>query len=233
VTGPRYVVAILLAAGVVGSSASTSSGASETGAAQLQACVDRWNWLHYNGWFGHSRNTSIPARVQARPCRLEVAYQPHRHDNRAFRASYFPCRLNRLGAYVCASHAHGLPNDPPRRGHNARYSARSGRIRLDRPPARPVATPKPDWVRRYPVNDGFIVPFDRRGRLRSGLTLRGPTELRCATFASIRHRSRLLGCGAGLHCFVPRLPVRDRMRLACPAAAGSRVFRHGRLRVHP
>lgn len=224
------VIAILAAAAAVGTALPASTGL-DTTAQRLRACVDRWNWMHYDGMFGDRRHTSIPARVQAGPCSIEVAYRPRAEGNRPFLSAYFPCRLNRFGAYDCAEHAHGLPADPPRRDHNARYSVRSGRIRLDQPPARPVATPMPGWVRRYAVDHGFIVPFDGRGRLRAGIVLGKRSELTCQTFAGIRHRSRLLACGAGLYCFVPRLPVRHQARLACPSARGSRLFYKGRLRV--
>jgi len=147
--------------------------------------------------------------------------------------TYFPCTVNRFGAFRCPEHAYGVPDDPPRTGFNARFFPRTGRIRLHHPPVIPVATPKPDWVRLYPVQAGFIVPFDRQGRLRPGLTLRGRASSRttCTTFAGIHQRSRLYGCGAGLYCFAPSLPHRNRQRLACPDDLGSRIFRRGRLRA--
>jgi hypothetical protein len=218
---------------VFGSSLQASSGPESVSAALLQACVDRWNWMHFRGRFVPEDHISVPAKVKARPCRVEVAYRLQRSDRlyREYLGFFFPCSVNGFGAFVCASHAVGLPGDPPRRGYNARYFRRSGRLRLSNPPARPVATEKPDWVRRYPVDQGFIVPFDRRGQLRAGLTLRGSIGAGCTTFTNIPRPTRLIGCGAGLYCFVPRLPVRDGQRLACPSESGSRLFHSGRLRV--
>ena len=145
---------------------------------------------------------------------------------------YFPCSLNRFGAYVCPEHAVGLPGGPPRTGHNGRYFAKDGKIRLNRPPARPIAVPKPAWVRRYPVMQGFIDPFDRDGKLRPGLRLRRPARpLSCGTYTDV-NQSTLIGCGAGLYCFVPRLPVRNKEVIACPTDRGSRAFDRGRLVVY-
>jgi hypothetical protein len=191
--------------------------------------------MGYGGSFGRPEMVSLPAKVDANPCRVEIAYRLPRSDPaaRAALGFFFPCRLNRFGAYVCASHADGAWDDPPRRGYNARFWIRRGILRLDRPPARRPVVRKLEWVRRYPVDHGYIVPFDGRGRLREGLELRGPGRETCATFASIRQPTTLLGCGAGFFCFVPKLPVRDGQPLACPEAAGSRVFYRGRLTVLP
>jgi len=88
-------------------------------------------------------------------------------------------------------------------------------------------------VRRYPVTEGFIEPFDENGKLRMGLKLRGRVESPgCATFPNIDH-STLIGCGAGLYCFVPRLPVRNKELIACPTDRGSRLFKRGRVVVLP
>src|SRR5207244_1308663 len=140
-----------------------------------------------------------PVAVSSHPCRIEIGYRlpdaPH------IKSLYFPCALNQFQAYVCAEHAHGLPTSPPRTGQNGRYFSASGRIRLDRPPAHPVAVPRPAWVKRYPVTEGFIEPFDSHGRLRPGLTLKRPLPrpYSCQTFPKI-DRTTLIGCGAGLYC---------------------------------
>jgi hypothetical protein len=173
--------------------------------------------------------------VKTKPCRVEIDYRFSRSDPlyKEYLGTYFPCALNRFGAYVCAEHAVGLPRDPPRTGQNARYFFKNGTIRLNRPPTGPVPLTKPDWVRRYQVTQGFIEPFDQRGRLRAGLRLRGRVAaLSCGTFPNIDH-STLIGCGAGLYCFVPRLPVRNKELIACPTDHGSRLFNRGRLIVYP
>ena len=189
--------------------------------------------MHFAGWFGAYPNASVPAKVGSQPCRIEIAYRFRRSDPAYphYLGTYFPCSLNRFGAYVCASHAFGLPDDPPRPGYNARYSSRSGSLRLDRPPQRVDATPRPDWVSRYPVDHGFIAPFDDRGRLRRGLTLRPDRRAWCQTFRGIGQTSRLVYCGGSGYCFVPRLPVYAGELIACPSDAGSRLFFRGRLRV--
>jgi hypothetical protein len=205
----------------------------EVSARQPQACVDRWNWMNYRGNFAYS---VAPTKVEAHPCRIEIAYALPRseHDYRLYvRSLYFPCSVDRFGAYVCTEHAIGIPGGPPRTGHNARYFPTTGRIRLDHPPSRAVATAKPAWLRRYRVVAGFIVPFDARGRLHAGIHLRvrAGVKTTCNTFANVARRTRLYGCGAGLYCFAPTLPPRDGQRLACPEQRGSVVFDEGVLRV--
>jgi hypothetical protein len=231
-----WIAALVVALGVCdctqGAGSPAPREASRFSPQALQACVERWNWMNYRG---HFADGVAPAKVRTRPCRVEIAYTLPRSDplyRLYLRTIYFPCAVNRFGAFVCPEHALGRPTDPPRKGHNARYFPLTGRIQLDRPPAQPVATPKPDWVRRYPVAAGFIVPFDRDGRFRSGLKLRGRRSAnKCFTFAKIRQRSRLYGCGAGLYCFAPSLPHYDRQPLACPEDRGSRVFDRGVLRL--
>jgi hypothetical protein len=177
----------------------------------------------------------MPATVRADPCRVEIDYRLPRTDRNYsdYLGMYFPCSVNRFGAYVCASHAFGLPGDPPRTKQNARYVAATGTIRLDRPPSHPVSVREPACVRRYRVIDGFIQPFDSEGKLRAGLTLGRSVSLACETFAGHPEASTLLACGGGLSCFVPRLPVRNGQLLACPTSPGSRTFERGRLDVHP
>lgn len=228
--GARLAVVLTVALGVIGNSQGSASPTHSP--RDLQACVDRWNWMNYRGHFARG---VVPAKVQARPCRIEIAYALRKSDpgyRRYLRTIYFPCTVNRFGAFICPEHAWGTPKDPPRTGHNARFFPRTGQIQLDHPPARRLSTPRPEWVRRYPVLSGFIVPFDRRGRLRSGLRLTGHRgAFTCTTYSSIRQRTRLYGCGAGLYCFAPSLPSYDGQPLACPRDRGSRTFRRGVLRL--
>lgn len=221
----------------LGASAARAASLSRSRPAALQACANRWNWMNYDGWFAGGRSSgTAPAKVSASPCRVEIAYRPYgsASENRDFLGSYFPCTLNRYGAYVCASHAYGMFGDPPRKGFNARYFIKTGVIRLNHPPARAVVTPKPDWVRRYRVEVGLIVPFDAKGDFRSGLVIRGSiSDGSCEEIADTPRSTKLITCPASLYCFVPRLPIYDGEALACPAKPGSRVFRRGSLRVLP
>jgi hypothetical protein len=198
----------------------------------LQQCVDRWNWMNYRGGFSPERNV-VPVKVQAHPCRIEIAYRFKKSDPayKHYLSTYFPCHVNRFGAFVCPEHAYGIPDGPPRTGFNARWNPRVGVMRLSNPPAHRIPAAKPAWIRQYPVELGFIVPFDRDGRLRSGLSLVGRPHRACTTYADIRERSTLYGCGAGYYCFAPSLPPRNHQRLACPRDRGSRVFERGVLTV--
>jgi hypothetical protein len=236
ISAGRLLVVLVVVLGVLGpthGAASLARSESSTFKAQeLQVCAERWNWMNYRGHFARG---VVPAKVQARPCRVEIAYGLRKSDSlyRLYlRTIYFPCTVNQFGAFECPEHAYGTPTDPTRTGRNARYHPLTGQIKLNHPPAQPVATPKPDWVRRYPVAAGFIVPFNRHGHLRSGLKLKGRRSgIRCHTSPNLRWRSRLYGCGAGLWCFVRSLPLHDRQPLACPEDRGSRVFDRGVLRV--
>jgi hypothetical protein len=217
---------------VLGTASARGSATLASDIRAIQACADRWNWMNYRAQFAYE---VVPAKVQAKPCRIEIAYRLKRRDPgyKHYLGTYFPCTVNRHGAFRCPEHAVGRPDDPPRTGFNARFSPLTGRIRLYHPPSAPIATSRPDWVRSYPVEAGFIVPFDRQGRLRPGLTLRGRPSFRktCTAFVAIRQHSRLYGCGAGLYCFAPSLPPRNGQVLACPNDRGSRVFTRGRLRL--
>ena len=227
VTVPVFLIAGLTACGSQrGAQALTAPSA----AASRQACVEQWNWMHYVGDFIVPPLRSVPAVVRTAPCRIEIDYRLP--DAPRIKSLYFPCEVNRFHAYVCAGHAHGRPTDPPRTGHNARYFSTTGRIQLARRPQHLVAVARPAWVKRYPVAQGFIVPFDSHGRLRPGLTLRAPlpAPYTCATFPKTS-RTTLIGCGAGLHCFVPRLPVSNHELLACPMTPGSPSFFRSRLDV--
>lgn len=226
------VTLLAASSAVLGTASAPGSATSTSDAQAIQACADRWNWMNYRGHFARE---VVPAKVQARPCRIEVPYRLERADPayKHYLGTYFPCKVNRFGAFVCPGHAYGLPDDPPRTGFNARFFPRTGQIRLYHPPAAALVTPKPDWVRLYPVDAGFIVPFDRKGRLRPGLRLRGRPSSRttCTTFASIHERSPRYWCGAGLYCFARSLPPRNGQGLACAVEPGSRTFMRGRLRV--
>jgi hypothetical protein len=223
---------IVLVAGGCGSSTHRA-----TPAMLRQACVVRWNWLHYGHEFVPSPapNATAPVVVRVKPCRIEVDYRLSRSDPnyKSYLGMYFGCVLNRFQAYVCDSHAIGLPGDPPRKGQNGRYFVKDGTIRLNRPPVRPIAVSKPGWAKRYPIKEGFIEPFDQHGALRPGLALRGRVPAPgCATFRDLQ-RSTFVICGAGIVCFVPHLPVHERELIACPTNRGSRVFNRGRLVVYP
>jgi hypothetical protein len=214
---------------------SRANDATSSPGSLLGACVVRWNWMHYDHWFAFAPNRWVPATVKSSPCRIDIDYRlaPSDPDYRQYLGMYFHCSLNRFQAYVCDTHARGLPGARPRRGQNARFFRTSGTIQLKRPPGQPVVVPKPAWVRVYPVTHAFVEPFDARGKLRAGLRVgKRLAPPACTTFPKI-DRTTLLGCGAGRYCFVPRLPVYGKEPLACPAEPGSRVFNRGRLVVYP
>jgi hypothetical protein len=70
----------------------------------------------------------------------------------------------------------------------------------------------------------FIVPFDRRGRLRTGVTLSAAKPFQCYTLPDDRRWPYLWGCGGTRECFAPKIPARRGELLACPTQPGSGLF---------
>jgi hypothetical protein len=77
----------------------------------------------------------------------------------------FVCVANEGGAYDCSRFSDGAP---PLRDANGNVDAR-GLLRLDVPLVGTHATPPLAW-QRYPHVDGYIHPWLRGGKLRSGLS---------------------------------------------------------------
>jgi hypothetical protein len=230
---PRFAPLALLAIVVALAGCSRTERNALSTSQALQQCVDRWNWMHYHGAFSPT-GAVVPARVATHPCRIKVAYRFEK-SNPAYKhylSTYFPCRLNRYGAFVCALHASGPVNGPPLRGLNASWDPGLGVMRLYDPPAHSVPAAKPEWVRRYPVQDGFIVPFTRSGRLRRGLALVRRPSLTCEMFTNIGQRWPAYDCGGAgeLYCFPSTLSPRNNQLAACSSSQGSRLFRRAILR---
>ncbi len=144
----------------------------------------------------------------------------------------FACKLNAFGAYRCPAHVNVSDYSPHGRlyGWNAKFRGQT--LVLDHPAMRTVRTPRPAWLKSYPVVRGFIQPFDKHGQLRAGLTLKRSPRYFCQWLAGqppLDPLSGLLYCGTGLYCFASRLPLERTERLACPQAPGSKVFFPGRL----
>jgi hypothetical protein len=137
----RLVLLVILVGLAASLGASAARSGSPPSAAAQQSCVDRWNWMHYGGWFVASAEVRrVPARVRANPCRIEIAYLLAASGGHTL-VPYFPCSVNRFGAYVCAAHAYGRLRLS---GTNARFfPKRNGWMRLDHPPTHRPLTAKP------------------------------------------------------------------------------------------
>jgi hypothetical protein len=206
-------VALLAAAALSGVAAAGSNGTpNERTRQRLQQCVDRWNVQHI--WFWAKPGTSV--QIKAGPCRTAIQYS-------YVKTYYFPCSLNRAGAYSCASHAFDpAAGDPPGpTSWNATTSA-AGVLRLLTPPRRTLANHWPNWMRAYPLKDGYIVPLDSSGTRRPGITIApetapsvGPGIFGCAGGGALY--GTYLSCGAGAVCFAVHLPVHTGDRLVCAA----------------
>jgi hypothetical protein len=232
-TGPLLIVALLLA-GCRGSASSgkrsssiTASRAVVTPAQRLRRCVDRWNQ-------GRMEWGPTVARALARPrCTVVLAYTYSRGDATCSpdkslpahpglcldRAASFTCTLDRFEAYFCPSHADRVPV----RKANADVGA-DGRLRLHRPLARTHATSLRDWQRRYTYRDGYIYPWTRNGKLRTGLKLVGHFHGQCSRWSDISIR-----CVAGSLLIYPCYPQRATWHrgtflAACPTAPGATRF---------
>lgn len=190
--------------------------------AQLQRCVDQWNWMNMTSW------RRVSAFVEASPCRVTVAYGDPPSN------VYYPCSLNRYRAYACPARTLGTSDgsvDPPPTTWNARIDG-GRKLRLSRPPSTYIRPQKPEWVLRYAVENARIVPFDRAGRPRAGLRFvnTGVSLGACGAGLSYRYSSTLRFCEAGIQCFARRNPLRVGDDVACPLEPGSRTFRVYRAR---
>jgi hypothetical protein len=221
------LVTLVAAAPVLGAGRVGAAGDGATGSKQraTQACLERWNWMHYSGFF--DAKGSVRAWVRVQPCRVEVA---------AFATNFFSCSETRFGGIACALHASGTLSSTRLRHYNARLYSQSGRIVLDHSLPDAQVT-KPGWVQRYPVIWGLVIPFDGQGKLRPGLRLSNwpgdPDPLACTVPARkgehwwTKYDPQPFGCGGGLFCFAPPAAV----HLACAGPGGPTMFYRGLMHV--
>ena len=154
----------------------------------LRSCVDRWNQDRMLSWPSMSVRVAIrglDARERAlvsfgdgarRRCTLSLAGRPGDDS--------WICRIGASGGYDCPL----ITSDgmPALRSPNGRTD-RHGVLILDAPLRGTHATPPLPWQRRYPHVDGFILPWTRSGRLRSGLRFVGSERGTCGSF--VEHRA--------------------------------------------
>jgi hypothetical protein len=187
------LAALLAATLVVVRSATAHAHPAESPA---QLCADRWNWTHYTHADLEGRRSATPAEVLASPCRVWVRYGGNT-------GAWVPCALDAHRVFACG--LHGLM--PSEIGHpiraNATYSPLTGAIHLDG--AKPTAVKKPAWVTRWHWDQGFIYPFDERGRVLPGIAVKPFRSLRVC---GPDFRGSLVGnCGAGAYEIFPRWPL--------------------------
>ena len=150
--------------------AAPSTDPAASSAQALRTCVDRWNQDNMVSWGSMSVRISIrglDARERSvlsipnpaqRRCTLSLAGRPG--------DSSWICRIGDTGGYECPLvTSDGMPR---LRNTNGRTDHR-GVLKLDVPLKGTHATPPLPWQRRYPHVDGFILPWTRPGKLRSGL----------------------------------------------------------------
>ena len=153
----------------------------------LRTCVDRWNQDNMLSWGSMSVRISIrglnrrersvlsipnPAR---RRCTLSLAGRPG--DNS------WICQIGDTGGYECPL----VTSDgmPPLKNANGTTNRR-GVLKLEVPLKGTRAAPPLLWQRRYPHADGFIFPWTRAGKLRSGLRFVGTERGSCGRW--VEHR---------------------------------------------
>jgi hypothetical protein len=165
----------------------SSAHPAESSARALRTCVDRWNQDNMVSWASMSARIAIrtlDARERTavsfgddaqQRCTVSLAGRPG--DNS------WICRISDTGGYDCPL----VTSDgmPPLRNANSRTD-QHGVLKLDAPLTGTHATPPLAWQRRYPHVDGFILPWTRAGRLRSGLRLGGTERGSCGLF--VEHR---------------------------------------------
>lgn len=214
-TAVLSVLAAFVAGSGFAAAAAGPTATTERTAQARQACADRWGWMH-NSYVTSGTRAII---TKTSPCRISFDY------GEAGDSGFFalPCEVNKFGAYECAGHAQGAISASTK--WNAIVRSK-GRLVLDRPPRRARQITRPAWVRRYPVIDGYIRPFNSRGHLRPGLSLHGAVK-RIDGCGVGRAKSTRLTCVTGYACFASKLPLRAGDRIACPDAPGSKRFVRG------
>lgn len=218
-----------LAAGVVVSglgigqtSAVASTGHAATSAQALRTCVDRWNQNNMVSWGSMSVRISIrglsprersalsiPKPAQ-RLCTVSLASRPG--DNS------WICRMDTEGGYDCPL----VTSDgmPPLRNANGRTDSR-GVLELAVPLTGTQATPPLAWQRRYPHVDGFILPWTRSGKLRSGLRFVATERGRCGFWVEHRLPRSAGRCVTSTGAIAePCFPQRQTFRAGDLAACG-------------
>ena len=207
----------LLLACVLAPGAASARQADEQVARAQQACADRWSLMN----FTYQEPGSEVIITGTSPCALNVNYG----DNGNGGFNVLPCEVNKFGAWACASHAQMILEAPV--AWNAHIENR-GKLALDAPPANPPAVKRPSWVKRYAVRNGYIVPFDRKGRLRSGLKLHGSSSrgIQGCGVGTV-HETTELSCVTGYTCFSKHRRLRAGDPIACPDAPGSTRFTRG------
>jgi hypothetical protein len=208
----------------------TDPGASSAQA--LRTCVDRWNQDNMVSWGSMSVRIAIrglDARERSvvsfgddaqRRCTVSLAGRPG--DNS------WICRIGESDGYDCPL----VTSDgmPPLRKANGKTDQR-GVLKLDVPLQGTHATPPLAWQRRYPHVDGFILPWTRAGKLRSGLRFVVSERGRCGFW--VEHRvprsaGRCVDSRTGAitePCFPQRRHFRAGDLAACDAAGNTKYIR--------
>jgi hypothetical protein len=170
----RLLAAVLVVAALVAASCGSghSSTAAVTHASQaLRTCVDRWNQDNMVGY--RYRHGDVEVAL-VRPWRLlSLATGERGRDKRCIlmlgpeKAHPVYCVLARSGAFYCPY----SPIEGPRRTTTNATLGKSGVLTLHMSLAGTRAAAPLAW-QRYPHVDGYIHPWTRDGRLRTGLRLR-------------------------------------------------------------
>jgi hypothetical protein len=208
------------------------SGSAAFRAQVLRVCVDRWNQDNMLGWGSKSVRIAIRALdprerthvsfgddAQQR-CTVSLANRPG--DSR------WVCRIADTGGYDCPLvTSDGMPRLRDVNGRTDRH----GVLKLDVPLTGTHATPPLPWQRRYPHVDGFILPWTRAGRLRSGLRLVGAERGSCGRFVEHvvpRSAVRCVDSRTAAYsepCFPQRRNFRAGDLAACSAPGDTRLTR--------
>jgi hypothetical protein len=115
----------------------------------------------------------------------------------------FECVANRVGAIECPSHGSSTDfgGPPPPRHPNATLH-RGGQLTLDHPPTTRLRNVWPNWMKLRPLLDGYVVPFNSAGKLRTGLLVRrGEGYNVAAVEGCAKYSEGLLICTATTVCF--------------------------------
>lgn len=189
-------------------------------ALELQRCVDIWNRARMRWPTGAANVRLRKDRCQVTVGQIRVA---------GFLSAGFACWQPVPFSFQCPSHGGALGTmNPDQRVWNARID-RSGKLMLAKPPTRgrlplPEAPP-------YPLLNGYVLPFNRDGKPRRGLSFTKTVTGTCVGRGDIRHPDSLRCAWSGrkftyIHNSCFKAPGRLRVGdvVLCPEGAGSRRF---------
>jgi hypothetical protein len=204
--------AVATAVGATGVASSRAATAQQGAKPSVRACIAKWNRQRIR--LGDVPNPYVKVYLSRRACRVAVG----NFDLNAI----FTCWVNAYGTYQCPGHGDPLTSlSASFRMWNARLDGRGTLI---------LNLPVP--LRHYATRQGYILPWDRNGRLKQGLRFIEQHFGACQIGFSLRIPSpgtdiaRCFGEESIIRdpCFGSHSDIKVGDVVACSIAPGARTF---------